>query len=157
MVKNLSIEKILLLVLAIVVIIVLLNWLFSPTVQPFQPVLLPPMPPSPNSFQVPDNFPNYLDKQDLPFILYYFYNPNCPHCKRFTPAWNELSDGLQGNDKVAPRAVDSTNPENENLVFYYNITRFPTIILITPNKNIEYVGNRSVDDLQKFLSENTQA
>ena len=41
--------------------------------------------------------------------------------------------------------------KNENLAFYYNISAYPTIILVTPNRNIEYSGDRTVEDLQQFV------
>ena len=88
---------------------------------------------------------------NTPFILYYHYNPNCGACKNFTPVWNEISNKLQNIPGISVRAIDSTRPENETLTFYYNITQTPTIILVTPNKNIEYTGDRNAADIYDFI------
>ena len=92
--------------------------------------------------------------QDSPFILYYFYNPNCGACKKFSPTWNEVANKLKNAPGISVRAIDNTKPENERLSFYYNITRTPTIIFVTPNKNIEYSGERTADDIYNFIITN---
>nr|WBF70821.1 thioredoxin domain-containing protein [Megavirus caiporensis] len=86
-----------------------------------------------------------------PFMLYYFHAPSCVHCRNFNPAWEMLRQRLEGSRGISTAKVDATKPENENLVFYYNVSAFPTIILITPDQNIEYNGNRTPDDLHNFV------
>lgn len=91
-----------------------------------------------------------------PFTLYYFYNPNCPHCQTFNPAWKTVVNQLKNIKDLSIREINSLdkNPENENLSFYYNITGYPTIILVTPDKNMEYTGARKADDLYKYVIDN---
>ena len=93
-------------------------------------------------------------KQEAPFILYYFHDPNCGACKNFSPVWNEVASKLTGINNLSIRTIHSTKPENENLSFYYNITGTPTVILVTPDRNIEYTGNRTADDLYNFVINN---
>lgn len=85
-----------------------------------------------------------------PFILYYFYNPGCIHCKQFNPVWNAITSKLNPNI-ITVRAIDGTKPENDDLTFYYNLTGYPTVVLVTPIDNIEYDGDRSSDDLYNFI------
>ena len=95
--------------------------------------------------------------RDAPFILYYFFNPNCGACKKFEPVWQQIVAEFKGVPGIATRAVDITDmtkPENESLSFYYNITQTPTIILATPTKHVEYSGNRSSEDITNFILTN---
>lgn len=94
--------------------------------------------------------------QNSPFILYYFYLPTCPHCINFYPSWNELCDRISSIPGLTTIAIDSSKSENENLSFYYNVSNFPTIILVTPDKNIEYPGNlpRTVENIYTFVLSN---
>lgn len=94
------------------------------------------------------------DSQNTPFTLYNFYSPKCPACRNFANNWDRSVDGLKKLGGLSIHAKDVTKPENENLAFYYNVTRLPTVILVTPDKNIEYNGDRSVEDLQNFVVSN---
>jgi thiol-disulfide isomerase/thioredoxin len=93
-------------------------------------------------------------QQETPFVLYYFYSPTCGYCKQFLPSWNTVVNKLKGLNEITPKTIDATKPENENLAFYYNITGYPTVILTTPDRDIEYTGNRTPDDLYKFVLSN---
>ncbi len=70
------------------------------------------------------------------------------------PVWNDVADKLKGIDGISVEAIDATKSENENLAFYYNIQKYPTVILVTPDKNIEYSGNRTSSDLYRFVVSN---
>ena len=167
MIGNLTGTQIILIIIAIIIIIWFFYWLTRPRVQNFKPNIVrqqiprtvSTMPSIPSvttvnaSDTIPENQQN--DILETQYVLYYFFNPNCVHCKRFTPTWNDVSRKIQNNNNISLRAVDSTKPENENISFYYNITGFPTVILVTPREYIEYRGNRTTDDLQNFISSNT--
>ena len=86
---------------------------------------------------------------DKDFQLYYFYHPSCGHCKQFMPTWENFAKNYNGTGKI--HTIDATKSENENLRFYYNVNKYPTIILSTQNKNVEYNGNRTIEDLAKFV------
>jgi len=81
--------------------------------------------------------------------VYYFYSPFCIHCKKFTATWNELVKNIKDFEF---NAIDATLKENQNLAFYYNVNKFPTIILALPNKTIEYSGDRSYNDILNFIN-----
>ena len=180
---NFTIGHILLIIIGILVLVWVLNWLFPrppTTVYPAIPVgpavprqapgmaprmalgIAPRMTPRPTPHQRPPQQPRpsaavgpAVQPPDTPHVLYNFYTPSCPHCRNFAPAWNDAADRLKNNNAISIRAVDVSNPENENLAFYYNVTQLPTIILSTPDRNIEYTGDRSADDLHKFVVSNT--
>lgn len=87
-----------------------------------------------------------------PYILYYFYSDKCGPCKSFINTWNDLvRTGTNKFPNVSFQAVDVNDVNNENLLFYYNVTKTPTIILSTPDGAVEYDGNRSREDLVRFV------
>jgi len=86
---------------------------------------------------------SHQSSSKTPYILYYFYSVHCPACTNFIPIWNDLVEKLGKVKNLTTRPVDVSKPENENLAFYYNISYTPTIILVTPNKTLEYSGNRT--------------
>jgi len=83
----------------------------------------------------------------------YYYMNGCSHCEKFNVSgiWEELKNTYGKNIEFNKYE----NREHPDRVAKYNITGFPTII-ITNNGNIieEYVGNRSKEDLEKFIKRN---
>lgn len=144
----------------IIIVIILLGWLLyklfnKPTINVSSPTnsqSIEPMSPlssSPNSPIVSET------NTDNSYVLYNFYSPKCPACRNFSSIWKDLTNKLNNNKNIITRAIDVTLPENEHIVFYYNISQLPTIILVTPDKSIEYTGNRTVSDLENFLNSAT--
>jgi len=86
-----------------------------------------------------------------PFRLYNFYSPMCGWCKKFWPEWESLQKQMAKSHNLSLIGVNALDPKNENLTFYYNISSYPTIILVTPDKNIEYVGDRTPQDIHDFV------
>ncbi|AQN68268.1 thioredoxin [Saudi moumouvirus] len=172
--RNLSWQHIVLIIIIAIIVFWFLSWLLFPKTIPqstgpyYQPQIIQPMTILPqNNNNIPPQYAfgvvsndnnaqnaNTADVQNAandPFVLYYFHSPTCGHCKNFNPAWELLRQKLSGSRGVSTRAIDTTNPENENLAFYYNVSAVPTIILITPDRNVEYSGNRNPDDLHNFV------
>lgn len=85
------------------------------------------------------------------FILYNFYNPSCPYCQKFLPTWNILVQRTREIKNLELKLVDVTKIENENLAFYYNVTRVPSIILVAPNNVIRYMGECELENLINFI------
>ena len=82
--------------------------------------------------------------------LYYFYMDNCSYCKKFNPTWVKLVKEFKS--KVTMKKING--PTNEKLMETYNVTSFPTIILIDGkgSKGMKvYNGDRSMKDMKKFL------
>lgn len=127
---NLSVKQLIILIIAIILIIIIL-YIYS------------------NKSKC-NQFENYSSSKTEAKI-YYFYSPQCGYCKQFTNTWNEL---VNKNKDLEFISVDATVKENQNLAFYYNINKFPTIILVTPKKTSEYTGNRSYAEILNFVRSN---
>jgi len=67
------------------------------------------------------------------------------------PDWNKLANNFEDIPDLSLKPIDTSLPENGDLTFYYNIKAFPTLILVTPDRHIEYDGNRTVPDINNFV------
>lgn len=159
MIKNLTKQQILLIIIFLIILIILIFWIMSRnSIQPFQQIDQPTQLNQPNQQKqsilpepklTSDNA--QLNQTDKPFTLFYFYRPDCNSCKMFRPVWNELLDKIKNISNLSPEAINTSDSQNDNLAFYYNISHVPTLILVTPNSHIEYTGNRTPDDIYKFI------
>lgn len=157
MYNNLTKRHIILLVIAIVFIIWLIYRL-SRKPETVYKTPLSPVPPVNLTTETMQNVntPSVLKSspsQDSN-ILYNFYSPKCPHCQKFSTTWQEIEAKLSNNKNIITRAIDVTLPENDNIAFYYNVTQLPTLILATPDKNIEYTGDRTLNNIYDFVVNN---
>lgn len=89
------------------------------------------------------------------YTLYNFGSNRCPHSVQFKKTWDLLEEHLDDQD-IQLSYIDTLDPSNENLSFYYNINVTPTIILAGPTKTTEYSGNRNLEDIVKFVDDNTK-
>lgn len=161
MIENLTWRHILLLVIAIIILIWLINWLTS-CKKKSKNVHSPHKTSDMRQHKISDSpkgMPISTEpQQQTLFILYYFYNPNCPHCVNFNPVWNQIYQKFKNIKSLSMRAINATKTENDNLTFYYNVTAFPTIILVTPDRNIEYSNRpRTAQELEKFVMSNIKS
>ncbi len=97
---------------------------------------------------------NKDDDNRMPYMFYYFSSPKCVHCKKFNQIWNELEKRLEDINNISLKKINVNNPKNTDLVDYYNIKGVPTLILVTPEKTIEYEGDRNLEYLYSFIVEN---
>ena len=164
---NLTWIQIILIILGIIILIWLINWLASymkrqelarrmtrgnnlqqRTMTPTSSHLSYPQQ------MTPLNIGDENVNQDSHFKLHYFYNPNCGPCKEFTPIWNEVVAKLKNVKGINVKAIDVTMPKNESFSFYYNVNNTPTVILVTPDRNIEYTGANDVNEFHDFIYNN---
>jgi len=89
-------------------------------------------------------------------VLIEFYAPWCGHCKSLEPIYKELGSKMK---KLSPDVViakmDST--ANDKMPGY-EVSGFPTIFFAPKNakdKPISYSGDRSLDDLEKFVKKHS--
>ncbi|AAV50709.1 thioredoxin domain-containing protein [Acanthamoeba castellanii mimivirus] len=160
--RKLSWQHIVLIVLAIILILWIISLLLCrkpvrptyqvPIIQPMQ-VIQPHQNDIDPAWQTTYS-PNNTDNQNQQYVLYYFNNPSCPHCKNFSSTWDMLKNNFRSINNLSLKEISTDKQENEHLVFYYNIRRVPTIILVTPDKNLEYSGNKSLEDLTQFIRSN---
>ena len=157
MIGNLSGKQILLIILGIIILFWLITWWITRNKKKTQFVQQIPSP----TINTQNQNQNQNIKSDVPifsrssepYVLHYFYSPKCKHCMNFTPVWKQVVSTLKqhGFNNIAFREIDITKPENENLIFYYNVNTVPVVILVTPNQIIEYTGERTPDDFYNFV------
>jgi len=84
--------------------------------------------------------------------LYLFKAEWCGHCKNFKPEWNKLINNNNLKEKVNFITLDSDTNKKE--FTEWKIEGFPTIILKKGDTSIEYNGERSVNNIEKFIKTN---
>ena len=82
-----------------------------------------------------------------------YYAPWCGHCQRFEPVWDKVSQ--KPNLKKDIKFVKINGDENSKKLIKDGVEGFPTIRLITDNNEvIEYQGDRTEKDFERFLKNN---
>jgi thioredoxin-related protein len=76
----------------------------------------------------------------------------CPHCVKLMPEWKKFIS--MNNTSIIPKAVEKD--EDSSLVKKYNVTGFPTILLLDKNgiKLETYEGPRTAEGLLDFCKQN---
>ena len=82
--------------------------------------------------------------------LYLFKASWCGHCKNFIPTWEALEKRYTDKINLIAYDVDKNKKEIEE----WNIESFPTLFYRKGLNAIEYNGDRSIDDLIKFIESN---
>lgn len=84
-----------------------------------------------------------------------FYSPYCSHCKRFAPTWEKVAsekaplEAISGFTMAQVNCIAQGDLCNEN-----KVTGYPQVTLFQDGKKIrEYAGDRSHDDLAKFVDD----
>ena len=95
---------------------------------------------------------SYINK-DEQITLMFFYKPDCSYCSDFLPTWYKIVNNLPNTIMYEEINVSKDN-ENNTKANDYNITTVPTLILNNGNDKIIYKGNRSYNDIDRFLKAN---
>jgi len=82
-----------------------------------------------------------------------FFAPWCGHCKKMAPDWEKLSEEWEGNAAGLVAEVDCT-AEGKELCETNSVKGFPTLKWGDPSALEDYQGGRSLEDFQKFATEN---
>jgi len=105
---------------------------------------------------VPDNFDSVVDGSKGVFVE--FYAPWCGHCKNLAPAWDALADAFKdASNEVVIAKVDADS--NRDLGSRFGVSGFPTLKWFPKGSTTpkDYDGGRELDDLIKFVSEESGA
>jgi thiol-disulfide isomerase/thioredoxin len=93
--------------------------------------------------------------QSVSVKVYNFNTEWCGYSVRFQPIWKQLEDHYLVNKSVEILDIKCDDPVNEEKCINYKVEGFPTVILEKSNGNlVEYTGNRSVEDIIKFIESN---
>jgi thiol-disulfide isomerase/thioredoxin len=86
-----------------------------------------------------------MQTQQPPEIVLY-YSLGCGHCQRLRGEWNEFVNRLQNRIRIR-----EINCQTEDCG---EIRGVPHIVLYSNGRKSEYNGNRTADDLTKWVAEN---
>jgi protein disulfide-isomerase A1 len=94
---------------------------------------------------------NDIVNQGSKHVFVKFYAPWCGHCKSLAPIWTELAEKVKDKENVVIAKFDATaNSLPEGI----SVPGYPSLILFTEKHNLwEYSGDRTLEDLEKFLNE----
>jgi hypothetical protein len=84
-----------------------------------------------------------------------YYSENCGHCVAMKDEWSKLEDTMNNrqNDNMIVVSIEGDNIKY--FEHFKDIQGYPTIIkLIHGKKDKEYNGDRSFNDMLKFVNEN---
>ena len=96
-----------------------------------------------------DILPSYLNKTDT-VKLQLFYKKNCKYCSNFLSTWTEIINNLPNDATYEEIDCDKDiKKASEN-----KINTVPTFILVLNNDKYTYMGDRSYNDINKFLQLN---
>ncbi|XP_043246793.1 thioredoxin domain-containing protein 5 homolog [Amphibalanus amphitrite] len=85
-----------------------------------------------------------------------FYAPWCGHCQKLAPTWEKLAESLADDKSVNIAKIDCTT--NRDTCSEYEVKGYPTLLWIQDGKKVaKYQGDRSSDDLKKFIAKMTGA
>lgn len=83
--------------------------------------------------------------------FYFFHTTWCPHCKDAMPLWDELVETFQrDNVRINFIKVDC-DKDDSNLSDEFNVTEYPTYILVIKNKKFIYDADLNVLTMNKFF------
>jgi len=82
--------------------------------------------------------------------LVYFYLQECPHCKDFSPIWDDAVNKINAASlKVDMQKYDI---QDNNLAKKYNVNSAPTILYIDGETSTEYNGPRTADGILAYVT-----
>ena len=83
-----------------------------------------------------------------------FYSPNCPHCVKLKPTFEELADKLRNQKYLIIAEYNLLDNDFD----WFQIRSYPTLILFKAgdkDKPVFYSGNRTVEDMMSFVLANS--
>ena len=79
--------------------------------------------------------------------LYLFKANWCHHCNSFKSTWSDLQNKIGNKINFVTYDAD----EDSKILKEYKIDGFPTLILKSKGKAIEYVGPRDFNSIKEFI------
>jgi thiol-disulfide isomerase/thioredoxin len=94
--------------------------------------------------------------------VYYFYTTWCPYSKTSMPIWDNISNKYNGTTigiyTLEFIKIDCTNetPDVKQLIQEYNITGYPTIIVVKNGQTYTYDAKITDSNLDQFIKATTK-
>lgn len=95
---------------------------------------------------------SFESKKEPTFV--YYYKPWCKYCKAFMPVWDSFVKANASDFTMEFAKINIDDDANKSLAKKYGINSVPTLILHKNGKNTVFKGERSPENLKKFLMEN---
>jgi thiol-disulfide isomerase/thioredoxin len=95
---------------------------------------------------------SYFGGSENQTFVYWFHTPNCGHCRRMEGDWNKLKNLLKEYPNIKLTKIDVSKPENQQMSQDYEVEGVPHIVKEKNGKRDVYSGNRSAQDLFKWIS-----
>ena len=95
------------------------------------------------------------EKGNVSFVK--FHQPTCPHCINMKEAWEDLGKLLQDKckDDISLIEVNGDALSESKSDVSKEIRGFPTIMILEDGeKKVEYSGDRTTEDMLKFMIDN---
>merc|ERR1712087_436872 len=88
-------------------------------------------------------------------VLVKYYAPWCGHCKALAPTWDQLGEDVKDIEDLVIAKFDATANEVAGL----EIKGYPTLKYYSKadKSGADFNGGRELDDIKKWLSENSSA
>ena len=79
-----------------------------------------------------------------------FYNPRCPHCKKFAADWDKLSDELSNQENIKFGSLDCA--KYRQVCNRFNIWGVPTLLMFKDNFASEYQNSNDYGRVKTFVT-----
>lgn len=89
---------------------------------------------------------NFINK----FSVLLFYDPDCPHCKRFEPTFEQLSEVANKGISFGKINISDVISGNHVLTEFFKIDHVPTIYVKGKNYKL-YQGKRDFQELLEYI------
>tara|TARA_Y100000992_G_C21162925_1_gene442050 strand:+ start:419 stop:850 length:432 start_codon:yes stop_codon:yes gene_type:complete len=94
----------------------------------------------------------FKNKKIVNSELYLFYTKWCPHCKTALKTWKQIeNDSTFDKYKINLFKINCDDKEHKTIVKDFNITEYPTIVLLLNDKKYIYDTNLQKESLERFI------
>lgn len=81
-----------------------------------------------------------------------FYAPWCGHCKKMSPAWDELAKDVDGDKSVSTTIAKVDCTKHQSVCQEQGVGGYPTIMFFRDGKKVEqYRGGRAFNELKDYV------
>lgn len=108
-----------------------------------------------------ENFSGAEDASGSDYKLLFFFANWCPHCKAAKPEWEKIKTEFDGKPvnghtvKFVEYDCTEPSPEMEATMDKYNVSSYPTVLLVSPSGQVTPFENKPTKDaIINFLNSN---